>query len=131
MTSKFRLLSGAILFGAMVTGVGAVQAADAPADSTGWAMYGKGYDNTRYSPLDQINAANVSNLKLAYAFSLGSLRSNESTPIVIGDTLYVSTSWGPKYVYALDAKTGDLKWKYEPDIPDDVLLGRQDLRWPP
>jgi len=42
-------------------------------------------------------------------------------PIIIGDTLYVSSSWGPKYVYALNAKTGALKWKYEPDIPDDVL----------
>src|SRR5262249_15703130 len=39
----------------------------------------------------------------------------------IGNTLYVSTSWGPKYVYALDAATGARKWTYEPDIPDDVL----------
>ena len=61
------------------------------------------------------------NLKLAYSFQLASLRSNESTPLVIGDTLYVSTSWGPKYVYALDAATGARKWTYEPDIPDDVL----------
>jgi outer membrane protein assembly factor BamB len=49
------------------------------------------------------------------------LRSNEASPIVIGNTLYVSTSWGPKYVYALDAATGARKWTYEPDIPDDVL----------
>ncbi len=41
--------------------------------------------------------------------------------MVIGNTLYVSTSWGPKYVYALDAATGARKWTYEPEIPDDVL----------
>ena len=69
----------------------------------------------------QINARQRRQLKLAYSFQLGSLRSNESSPIVIGDTMYVSTSWGPKYVYALDAKTGARKWTYEPEIPDDVL----------
>jgi PQQ-dependent dehydrogenase (methanol/ethanol family) len=122
--SKFRLLSGAVMSAAMLAGGVSTRAADAPAkaaDPNGWAMYGRDYDNTRYSPLDQINAGNVSKLKLAYAFSLASLRSNESTPIVIGDTMYVSSSWGPKYVYALDAKTGLQRWKYEPDIPDDVL----------
>ena len=48
----------------------------------------------------------MSHLTLAYSFQLGSLRSNEATPLVIGDTMYVSTSWGPKYVYAIDAATG-------------------------
>ena len=60
-------------------------------------------------------------LTLAYSFQLGSLRSNEATPLVIGDTMYVSTSWGPKYVYALDAATGAQKWVYEPEMPDDTL----------
>src|SRR5208282_1147290 len=76
---------------------------------------------TRFSPLKSINTGNVGNLKLAYSFQLGSLRSNEATPLVIGDTMYVSSSWGPKYVYALDAATGARKWVYQPDIADDVL----------
>ena len=50
-------------------------------------MYGRGYDNTRYTPLKQINTGNVGKMKLAYSFQLGSLRSNEATPIVIGDTM--------------------------------------------
>jgi PQQ-dependent dehydrogenase (methanol/ethanol family) len=90
-------------------------------DPNAWAMYGRGYDNTRYSPLKQIDTGNVGQLKLAFSFQLGSLRSNESSPIVIGDTMYVTTSWGPKYVYALDARSGARKWTYEPEIPDDVL----------
>src|SRR5271166_3358675 len=90
-------------------------------DPNEWAVYGKDYANTRFSPLKSINTGNVGTLKLAYSFQLGSLRSNEATPLVIGDTLYVSTSWGPKYVYALDAATGAKKWTYEPEIPDDVL----------
>ena len=95
--------------------------ADAKGTDTGWAMYGHDYANTRYSPLAQISTKNAAHLKLAYSLQLGSLRSNESSPIVIGDTMYVSSSWGPKYVYALDAATGARKWVYEPDIPDDVL----------
>ncbi|UPK37243.1 PQQ-dependent dehydrogenase, methanol/ethanol family [Bradyrhizobium sp. 186] len=93
----------------------------AVANTDQWAIAGHDYGNTRFSPLSQINSDNASKLSLAYSFSLGSLRSNESSPIVIGNTLYVSTSWGPKYVYALDAATGARKWTYEPEIPDDVL----------
>jgi len=111
-------LAAAMLLG----GLGAAQAQNAgDAEAAGWPMYGRGYDNTRFSPLKQVTAANVGKLKLAFSFQLGSLRSNESSPIVIGDTMYVSTSWGPKYVYALDARTGATKWTYQPEVPDDTL----------
>ncbi|MBR1225191.1 PQQ-dependent dehydrogenase, methanol/ethanol family [Bradyrhizobium sp. AUGA SZCCT0176] len=93
----------------------------AVANTEQWAIAGHDYANTRFSPLKQINSANAGKLSLVYSFSLGSLRSNESSPVVIGNTLYVTTSWGPKYVYALDAASGARKWTYEPDVPDDVL----------
>ena len=118
-------LAGAAVALALGAGLGSAGANDsvikAGSDPNEWALYGKDYGNTRFSPLKHINKDNVGNLKLAYAFQLGSLRSNESTPLVIGDTMYVSTSWGPKYVYALDAATGARKWTYEPDMPDDTL----------
>lgn len=85
-----------------------------------WATYGRTYDNTRFSPLSQITDQNVGQLKLAYAFQLGALRSNEATPIVIGDTMYISSSSGPRSVYALDARTGSIKWRYQPEIAEDV-----------
>ncbi len=126
MRTRNFYLGGTCLVVALLTGLAGAARADealdrAAADPNGWAMYGRGYDNTRYSPLKQITPQNVGQMKLAYSFQLGSLRSNESSPIVIGDTMYVSTSWGPKYVYALDAATGQRKWTYEPEIPDDVL----------
>jgi alcohol dehydrogenase (cytochrome c) len=93
----------------------------AVADPNGWAIAGGDYGNMRFSALKQITSENADKLQLVYSFSLASLRSNESSPIVIGNTMYVSTSWGPKYVYAIDAATGARKWTYEPDIPDDVL----------
>ena len=93
----------------------------AVSEPNGWAIAGHDYANTRFSPLKQITSENVGKLQLAYSLSLASLRSNESSPVVIGDTLYVTTSWGPKYVYAINAATGAKKWTYEPDMPDDVL----------
>jgi len=85
-----------------------------------WPMYGRTYDNERFSPLNQINDQNVAGLKLAWAFQLGALRSNEASPIVIDGTLYISSSSGPKGVYALDAGTGKMKWQYQPDVAEDV-----------
>ena len=123
---KYTLLAGATAICAPMLGLISAGANDSVIkggqDPNQWAVYGRDYANTRFSPLKSINTDNVAHLSLAYSFQLGSLRSNESTPLVIGDTMYVSTSWGPKYVHALDAATGAKKWTYEPeDIPDDVL----------
>ena len=120
-----RFLAGISVIAVLAAGMAGARANDsvlkAASEPGQWAVAGHDYGNTRFSPLKQINAENASKLSLAYSFSLGSLRSNEASPIVIGNTLYVSTSWGPKYVYALDAATGARKWTFEPEIPDDVL----------
>ena len=120
-----RFLAGISVIAVLAAGMAGAGANDsvlkAASEPGQWVVAGHDYGNTRFSPLKQINAENASKLSLAYSFSLGSLRSNEASPIVIGNTLYVSTSWGPKYVYALDAATGARKWTFEPEIPDDVL----------
>jgi len=41
--------------------------------------------------------------------------------VVVGDTMYVSTSSGPRYVFALNARDGTIKWKYEPELPRDFM----------
>ena len=56
-----------------------------------WLHYGGDQANTRYSALKQINTSNVKNLRVAWIHSLGSLESQESTPLVVGDTMYVTT----------------------------------------
>src|SRR5258708_33022079 len=86
-----------------------------------WAMYGGDYANTRYSTLNQINSKNVNKLRVKWMRSLGTLESQESTPVVVGDTMYVSTSSGPRYVFALNVKDGMIKWKYEPELPNDFM----------
>ena len=77
------------------------------------------YANTRYSALDQINTGNVKDLKVSWIHSLGSTHSQETTPLVIGDRMYLSTSAGPAYVFALDAATGEMIWSHEPEMPSD------------
>lgn len=79
-----------------------------------WPMAAKNYANTRYSGLDEINAKNVKNLKVAWTFSTGTTRGHEAAPIVVNNTMYVVTPY-PNILYALDlTKSGAMKWKYEP-----------------
>ena len=83
-----------------------------------WPMAARDYANTRFSPLDQINAANVGKLKVAFTFSTQVDRGQEAAPIVVGNTMYVVAPF-PNYLYALDlSKPGaPMKWKFEPN-PD-------------
>jgi len=96
--------------------LGAVQAANA----SDWGVYGGDTGNTRFSDNKQVNAGNVSKLSVKWALQLGTNRSQESTPIIVGDTMYVTSSFGPKNVFAVDAKTGEVKWRYSPEIPKGV-----------
>ena len=94
-----------------------ISAADSGA---AWGVYGGDTANTRYSSLDKINTGNVQQLRVAWALQLGSVRSQESTPILVGDTLYVTSSFGPKNVFAVDARTGTVRWRYSPDVPGGI-----------
>jgi PQQ-dependent dehydrogenase (methanol/ethanol family) len=106
-----------------LAGVALVSAASAAMAQAGneWAHYGGDQGNTRFSTLNQITTGNVKNLKAAWALSLGTNDSQESQPIVVGDTMYVTSSTGPRYVFALDARTGARKWVYQPELPSDYM----------
>ena len=39
---------------------------------------------------------------------------------MVGDTLYVTSSHGPKHVFAVDAKTGVVRWRYSPEVPAGI-----------
>ena len=84
-------------------------------DDGQWIRPAKDFASTRYSTLDQINRSNVSQLKLAWTFSTGTLRGLEAAPLVVNNTLYLVTPW-PNILYALDlTKPGaPLKWAYDP-----------------
>jgi glucose dehydrogenase len=87
LRSRGFLAGASIVAGLMIgtIGAGANDSVDkAAADANQWAVAGHDYGNTRFSPLKQINSENASKLSLVYSFSLASLRSNESSPIIIG-----------------------------------------------
>lgn len=98
---------------ALALGVGTAKAQD-------WPVYGGDSGNTRFSSAAQVNTGNVGKLKVEWALQLGTTRSQESTPILVGDTMYVTSSFGPKNVFAVNAKTGEVKWTYSPDVPKGV-----------
>jgi quinohemoprotein ethanol dehydrogenase len=82
-----------------------------------WLSYGGDYREQRYSPLKNIKQSNVSDLGLAWAFDTDSNRGLEATPLVVDGVMYVTGNWS--IVYALNAKTGELIWKYDPKVPKE------------
>ncbi|KCZ92281.1 PQQ-dependent dehydrogenase, methanol/ethanol family [Hyphomonas johnsonii] len=78
-----------------------------------WLTYGGTYDEQRYSSLTGVNTENVSRLGVAWTYDLATNRGVEATPIVVDGVMYVTSAWS--VVYALDAKTGEEIWTYDPD----------------
>lgn len=76
-----------------------------------WPTVGGGDDNAHYSPLKQIDKANVAKLGAAWLTKLEGDKSR-ATPVVVDGTLYVSTT---TQVVAVDARTGAVRWKYKPE----------------
>ncbi len=83
----------------------------AMADGNQWPSYGRDYSNQRYSPLAQVTAANAPQLALAWHFKTGITESFETSPLIVGRTMYVTTAMN--HLIALDAATGAKKWEYE------------------
>ena len=98
--------------------VDAARLTKADKDPGNWMSQGRTYSEQRFSPLEQINAGNVKDLGLAWNFELSTNRGVETTPIVVDGVMYVTSSWS--LVYALNAKTGELLWKYDPQVPREV-----------
>src|SRR5580704_16442721 len=91
--------------------VSAAQTAAQSKDSE-WPTYGADLANTRYRPLDQINATNFSQLELAWSFRTDNLGTRpefklEGTPLMIKGVLY-ATGGTRRSVVALDAATGEV-----------------------
>jgi quinohemoprotein ethanol dehydrogenase len=91
-------------------------AAIAAADqhSGDWLSHGRTYSEQRFSPLTAINRQTVKQLGLAWYADLDTNRGMETTPIVVGGVMYVTSAWS--VVYALDAKTGQRLWTFDPQV---------------
>ena len=83
----------------------------AAGDSGNFLHTNGNYEQTRFYPSSQINKNNVSKLKVAWIFQTEVVESMETTPIVVNDVMYVTTSFN--HVYALNAGTGKEIWHYK------------------
>jgi quinoprotein glucose dehydrogenase len=126
---------GVLIYAAMndpqtINGTLNAQAAASVAPASGaqasdWPAYGRTQQGTRYSPLAQITPENVKNLTVAWTFRTGDMKgpndpveiTNEVTPLKIGDMLYLCSPH--QILFALDAQTGTLKWKFDPKLKAD------------
>ena len=80
-------------------------------------MYRRTYDGWGYSPLSQITVENVGKLKLAWTLATGQIEGHQAPPIVNNGVMFVATPGNQ--VLAIDAKAGNLLWRYKRPIPED------------
>ncbi len=79
-----------------------------------WCSHGGTHDESNYSALNQINSSSIDRLGLAWSLDLKGEVSLEATPLAIDGKLYFTGSASD--VYAVDALTGRMLWKYDPEV---------------
>ena len=86
-----------------------------------WLTYSGSLDGRRYSPLDQISRDNVAELRALWIQQLQTNDLvNEATPLVVDGMIF--TTEPPANVVALEAKSGDVVWRYQRSVPADLPL---------
>jgi len=86
-----------------------------------WLSYSGSYDDHRFSPLAQINQANVRALRPVWMFQpAGADDKNEASPVVANDVMYLTAA--PNTVWAIDARTGRPLWHFTHVLPQHLSL---------
>jgi len=118
-----RIQLAAILGLAMFAASAAPPGRQSDDDEATWGSYGGDPGGNRHSPLTQITRQNVERLQIAWTYRTGELGADfaradtltfEATPILVRDSLYLSTA--TNIVIALDPATGVQRWRYDPRI---------------
>ncbi len=107
---------GAVLLSPSIATAQAAKAKEFTTFGGEWPSHTGDTRGTRYSPLDQITAANFSTLEVAWRFKTDALGPRpefklEGTPLMVGGVLY-ATGGTRRAVVALDAATGELLWMH-------------------
>ncbi len=84
-----------------------------------WLTGGRDYQQSYFSPASQINKENIDRLGFAWEYEVDTPHGFEATPIVVDGIMFTS---GPRgAAYALDARTGEPLWTFEPEIDASVM----------
>ena len=87
-------------------------------DDRTWSIYKADANSSSYSPLDQINVTNVSQLKPAWTFAINDMSqgsrpgNSECNPIIVDGVLYATSA--KHWAYAVNAETGQQIWSFDP-----------------
>ncbi len=105
-----------LVFGVVTTGSAFAQRG---AEEGEWRYYGGDAGTTKYSPLDQIDRANVADLQIAWRWRTDNLGPRvdfnyQATPLMVGGVLYTTAGWR-RNVVAIDGATGETLWMYRYD----------------
>ena len=123
MTKRLSLIAMAgIITAAAATKSGDVTESRVIAEaSTGsdWLVGGRSFDEQHFSPLKQITDQNISTLGLAWAADIPSAMGLATEPIVVDGVIYVSAP--QSRVYAVDALSGKVLWKFDPKVRLDRM----------
>ena len=88
-----------------------------------WLTWRRTYSSLGHSPLRQINASNVNNLRVAWSRSLP-VSADEITPLAHDGVLFIESA---NTILALDGATGDPLWQYVRPLPEPLLNGRNSV----
>jgi alcohol dehydrogenase (cytochrome c) len=95
-------------------------------EAANWLMIRRTFDGWGYSPLTEITRANVSRLRPVWVFSTGERGVHEAPPIVNNGVMFVSTP--ANQVLAIDAKTGNVLWRYRKARPPGAMVPHETNR---
>ncbi len=84
-----------------------------------WLFYRGTRDGWGYSRLDQVDATNVQNLTPVWTFSTNVTSGHQAPPIVNDGVMFITTP--RNLLYALDARSGDLIWRYQHELPENLV----------
>jgi alcohol dehydrogenase (cytochrome c) len=84
-----------------------------------WLMIRGTYDGWGFSALDQLTPANVGNLTPLWMIATGMERGHEAAPLVNNGVMFISTPGNQ--VMAIDARRGQLLWRYRNPPPPDLI----------
>jgi alcohol dehydrogenase (cytochrome c) len=91
-------------------------------DRANWILPARTYSANRRVEESEIGPQNVDQMKIAWTFKLPGNDPVEAAPIAWDGTVYVT--WGHDDVFALDAKSGEVKWQYRPNAKQHVGFPR-------
>src|SRR5882724_609031 len=88
-------------------------------EDANWLSFRRTYDGWGFSPLKEITPDNAGRLQLVWSMATGQVEGHQAPPIVNNGVMFVATPGNQ--MLAIEAKTGNLLWRYKRPMPEDLV----------